>query len=177
MLGFVFGTACLVGLFAVVGGRRRNACGGGRWGHGGPWGHPGWRQRGDGPRGPWEEGPMADGPRGDGFARALGEVLKRRLRIDDEQEGIVDHALADLRAALKDLAAAVKDTRAPLATAFRGEKVDDGSIAAAFGSHDESLARARRDVVSALKQIHAVLTPEQRAQAADWLAAGDGRWV
>lgn len=161
MLGFVFGTVCLVGLFAVMGTRRRAACG--RWRHGGG--------------GPWARGPLGDGPRGEGFARAMGEVLKRRLRVDDEQEGIVDHALADLRAALKDLAAAVKDTRAPLAAAFRGDKVDDGSIAAAFGTHDEALARARRDVVSALKQVHAVLSPEQRAQAADWLAAGDGRWV
>ena len=61
--------------------------------------------------------------------------------------------------------------------AFRGESVDDAAVAATFPRHDDALAHARRDVISALKQVHAVLTPEQRAMAADWLAAHDGKWV
>ena len=113
----------------------------------------------------------------EGFTRAAGEVFKRRLRIDEEQEGIIDHALIDLRGALKGFMDAVQESRAGLAGAFRGESVDDAAVAATFTRHDDALAHARRDVISALKQVHAVLTPEQRAMAADWLAAHDGKWV
>jgi len=44
-------------------------------------------------------------------------------------------------------------------------------LAAIFARHDDALAKSRRDVVSALKQIHAVLRPEQRQQAAQWLSS------
>ncbi len=183
MFGFLFGTMCLFGFAGLMKASFRHhahgayaygpggGCHGGRHGR---WGGPG---GGRGRRG----GGFAfdeDGPRGDGFAKAFGEILKRRLRIDEDQEGLVDHALIDLRAAVKELATVMKDSRKNLAEAFRGEKVDDASLAASFGQHDEAITRARRDVVSALKQVHAVLTPEQRAQAADWLAQGDAQgWV
>jgi uncharacterized membrane protein len=104
-------------------------------------------------------------------------VFKRRLDIDDDQEGIVDHAATDLRAALKELVEELKDTRASIADAFRGDTVDDAALAVAFARHDDAVGKARRDVVSAFKQIHAVLDEEQRAKATDWLASGDGRWV
>lgn len=112
-----------------------------------------------------------------GVGRAMGEILKRRLDVDDEQEPIVDHALADLRKAVDELAAELRETRGPVADAFRGEAVDDAALAAAFARHDDALQRARRQVVSALKQVHAVLEPEQRAKAADWLADKDARWL
>lgn len=194
MLGFVIGTVCMFGFLgmAMAGARRRWAYAHGYGpdgydgcGRGGPWrGHHGWH-------GHWhggfdgEEGPrrgrgrwarMGDGPRGEGVARALGEVIKRRLRIDEDQEDIVDHALSDLRTALGELSTAMKDTRGPLAAAFKDDKVDEAALATAFSTHDEAIARARRDVVSALKQIHAVLTPEQRAKATEWLAS-DATWV
>lgn len=104
-------------------------------------------------------------------ARAAGEVLKRKLDIDDEQEPIVDHALGDLHAAVKELKAEFSATHAPLAEALRGEKLDDGALAAIFARHDDALARARREIVSAVKQIHAVLDKDQRSKAADSLAA------
>lgn len=179
MIGFLFGTMCLFGFAGLMKASfihhhhgayahgHGGGCHGGRWG-----GHGGGRGRRGGFA--FDE----EGPRGDGFARAFGEILKRRLRIDEDQEGLVDHALIDLRAAVKELATVLKDSRKSLADAFRGEKVDDAALAASFGQHDEAITRARRDVVSALKQVHAVLTPEQRAQAADWLAQGDAKgWV
>ncbi|MFZ5479663.1 MAG: periplasmic heavy metal sensor [Myxococcota bacterium] len=119
-------------------------------------------------------------PRGMGrerFARAAGEVFKRRLDVDEEQEPIVDHALADARAALKELADELAATRGAVADALRGESVDDAALAAAFAKHDDAVARARRAVVSAVKQVHAVLEPEQRARAADWIASKDTRWM
>lgn len=180
MLGIAFGTLCLLGLIGMAKGAHHrhhahaHGCGGGaRWGHGR------WEGRwdGEGREGRRGGGRRRDAWTNEGFGRAAGEILKRRLRVDDDQEPLVDHALADLRAAVKELGEELNGTRDGLADAFRGEKVDDAAIAAAFARHDDAIGRARREVVSALKQIHAVLDDEQRAKAADWLASGDARWV
>jgi len=176
VFGLFIGILCLFGLFAMFRAamwRRHH----GYYAWAGP-GCGGYGYRGDGRRG-WggrgRRGPASMGS--DGFARAAGEVFKRRLRIDDEQDDIVDHALIDLRKAVKELVDEVKDTRAGIADAFRGETVDEAALAAAFARHDDALSRARREVVSSLKQVHAVLDPEQRTQAADLIASGEGRWV
>ena len=170
MFGFVLGTVCLLGLAAIGGGR----CHGGRWEHReARWGHHGHGPCGHHGRGLFRGGRFAH----DGFGRAAGEVLKRKLGIDEDQEGIVDHALADLRASLKELGEELHDTRGVLGDAFRGESVDDAALASAFARQDEAIGRARREIVSALKQIHAVLDPDQRARAADLVGAGEPRWV
>lgn len=130
----------------------------GRWGRG-PWGRPDAAQ---------SEQVKA------GFARAAAEVVKRRLRVDKDQEPVIDHALTDLRAALDELSKEVKATREIAAKALEGETVDEGQLAVVFARHDDAMARARREVTSAVKQMHAVLTPDQRKQAAGWVASGEG---
>lgn len=173
MTGFVIGTVCLFGLFGLMRAARHRACGGGYgYGYGfgpGRW-HHGHRhgRHGGGGRAAWADG---------GVARAAGEVLKRRLRIDEDQEGIVDHAMTDLREAGKEYVAVLRDARKDLAAAFSGEAVDEAAIASVFARHDEELAKARRDAVSALKQIHSVLEPEQRKAATDWLGSVEPGWV
>lgn len=186
MIGFLVGALSVVVVAGVA--RRafwmgRHGCGPGRHGgcggrgHGGRGCHAGWH---GGWRGEWrgEGGAGEGGRRGsplhdEAFARAMGEVFKRRLDVDEDQEPYVDHALKDLRAALKELSDELKATRAPVGEAFRGETVDDAALAAAFARHDDALGRARRQVVSALKQVHAVLTPEQRARAVEWIASAE----
>ena len=158
MFEFMFGAACLVGLAAVVRGGRRGGCHGGR-----------------GRRHGWHADGARRGRRA-GFARAAGEVFKRRLDVDPDQEDIVDHALADLRDSLEALGATLHDSRAALSQAFAGEEVDQARLDAVWARHDEAVALARREVVSALKQIHAVLDPEQRALAASWLADAQPGW-
>lgn len=163
MFGFLFGTFCLAGLVGLSGAHRAHRHHHGRHrGCGGPHG----RRHRHGPRG---------GRRG-GFSRAAGEVLKRRLDIDDDQELVVDHALKDARDALKELREVVRDDREALADALRGDEVDQAALDAAFARQDEALARARRQLVSAAKQVHAVLEPEQRATAADLVAHGRPGW-
>jgi uncharacterized membrane protein len=135
-----------------------------RYGHGGCHGG-GWHGR---RRGSFES---------EGFTRAASEVVKRRLGIDEEQEGIVDHALIDLRASVKEFVAELKATHEPLIKAFEGETVDDAAISTIFARHDDALSKARREIVSALKQIHAVLRPEQRERAVKWASKTDHRWV
>ncbi len=153
MMVFAFGRLA----FALGRRRRWRRCGGRYGRHGGP----------GGPGGLGEER----------FARAAGEVMKRRLRIDEEQEPVVDHALRDLRATMTELTRELGETRAAAAEAFRGEAVDDAALAATFARQDDAVARARRDVVSALKQVHAVLQPDQRAKAADWMGSARPRWM
>lgn len=157
MVGFFIGTVVVAALAGALAARIGRRC---AWRHGGH-GCCGRRgRRGHGER----------------YGRAIGEVVKRRLDIDEEQEPIVDHALRDAREALRELGEELKATRATIADALRGEAVDDAALAAAFQRHDDAVARARRQVVSAVKQVHAVLEPEQRATAADLLGKPDGRW-
>ncbi len=155
MFGFVIGTVCVLGLIGLVKGARmrryrRRRCGRSR------------RRRGN---------------RGARRARVASEILKRRLDIDEDQEGIVDHAVADLRSTLSDLRSTFADSRDELAQALRGDEVDDARLAVVFARHDEELARARRQVVSAVKQIHAVLDDEQRERAADLVGSAGAGWV
>lgn len=159
MFGFIVGTLCLIGLVRVVSGGHRS-----HWGHRGGCGH---HHHGRGGR----KGRGRIGP--NGFWRAGAEVLKRRLDLDEDQGDIVDHALRDLRDSTKEFKEVLKDSRDDVADAFRGDKVDDATLAAVFARQDEELASTRRGVVSALKQIHSVLDDEQRQKAADWLGSGE----
>ena len=168
MHAFLIGALSTLGLLFLVRGLRmafrfRRGCHGGGC-HGGHFhgGHrPGYRAR------PLDE---------QGLARAAAEVIKRRLQVQDEQEDIVDHALRDAQASLGGLRATLKDSRQGLGEAFRGEQVDEAALAALFARQDEELKRTRKDLVSALKQIHAVLEPQQRERGADWLASDEG-WM
>jgi len=162
MSGFFFGALCLFGLLCVTRGARyrRHACADGRGNHyRDGYGRPTRRRRSTRA----------------GMTVAATEIFKRRLDIDEDQEDIVDHALRDLFASIKELKEGLTESRSDIADAFTGETVDDGALDATFAIHDSDLARSRREVVSALKQVHAVLTPEQRTRAADWLR--EGRWM
>lgn len=160
MFGFIFGSLCLLGLFGMA---RHVAWHHGHGGSGhGCGGRHGWRRH--------------RRMHGEAFGRAAAEVIKRRLRVDEDQEIVIDHAMKDARAVLEELGAELKDSRKGLADAFRGDPVDDGALAAAFSRHDDAVARARRQVASAMKQVHAVLDADQRKLAADWLEKGGGGW-
>jgi uncharacterized membrane protein len=179
MHGFIFGALTVLGVITLARGLRYAIFGGAWRGRRGGCGHRGWHGRGrfgeddDGPRRPR---PMGERFSTDaGYARAMGEVLKRRLRVDEDQEDIVDHALKDLHQSVGELRAAYVDSRPDLAAAFRGEVVDEALLASVIARQDEAVKQARQDVTSAFKQIHAVLRPEQRERAADWLSGADKR--
>ncbi len=142
----------------------RGGCRRAGW-HGG--GHGGWRGRGS--RGFGFGAVLGN----DGVGRAAGEVLKRKLDISEEQEPIVDHAWIDARTALREVSEELDATRATIAGALRGEAVDEAALAAAFARQDDAVARARRALVSAVKQVHAVLTPEQRERAASFVGRAE----
>jgi uncharacterized membrane protein len=102
----------------------------------------------------------------------MGEAIKRGLHVDRDQEDLVDHALGDVREALRELKDVMKESRQDAAAAFEGDQVDDAALDAIFETQDAALTQTRRQVVSALKQVHAVLDDEQRATAVQWLANG-----
>jgi uncharacterized membrane protein len=108
----------------------------------------------------------------------MAEVLKRRLDVDEDQALVVDHAMRDVNVACKELAASMVEARSEAADALRGESVDDGALEALFARTDEELARTRRHLISAVKQVHAVLDDEQREALADLMVGWDapGRW-
>ncbi len=164
MFGFVVGTLCLILLVKVIFGGRHRRKYGSRGGcgktHFGGSSHKGGRKKGR-----------------NGFIRAIKEVFKRRLDLDEDQADIVDHAFRDLKNAASELKSVVRDSRSDIVGAFEGDEVDDASLAAVFALHDDELNLARKNIVSALKQIHAVLEPEQRQAAAEWLGSAEGRWA
>src|SRR5262245_34795489 len=175
-MGFVFGVMFVFGMIALF----KVAMIGGGWGR---WHHyrrhhHGWDWNGDDDDRPRRRGgPWGARPWREGAVRAAGEVVKRRLKVDEDQEGIVDLAFADLKTAVSSLAETLRDSRGEIAQAFRGDRVDDAALDAIFARQDEELARARREAISALRQIHAVLDPEQREAAVTWLGARELRYV
>lgn len=174
-MGFVFGTLCLVGLFFLfAGGRRR------RWHHRHHHGHHhhahggcGGRRRGR----RWErdERDEEDSSRwaGDGFVRNA----KRGLNLREEQVAFVDDALKDARKAVENFAADLRESRDDLASAVTGETIDDARLDAVFAWHDDSLRQVRKDVVDAIKKVHAALDPDQRSKLANLFDSAAGRWV
>ncbi|MEO0602025.1 MAG: hypothetical protein AAF211_11360, partial [Myxococcota bacterium] len=65
-----------------------------------------------------------------------------------------------------------------LADLTRDEVLDDGRIEVVFDRLDDDLKRTRREVVSAIKQIHATLDEEQRDRLASLLGStSDARRV
>jgi uncharacterized membrane protein len=120
----------------------------------------------------WHGGPRRRSRRRRGrrdVSRAMGELFKRRLDIDEDQEDIVDLALKDARKTLDELRAVLGDSRKEIADAFRGDEVDDATLTATLSHADEEVTRLRRELIFSLKQIHAVLDEDQRNDAADWL--------
>jgi len=103
-------------------------------------------------------------------------MLKRRLDVDEDQSLVVDHAVRDVRDAVAELSQTLADAREEVADALRGETVDEAALDAVFERGDEAVARARRHVVSAVKQVHAVLDEDQRQEVAEavagWTAQG-----
>jgi Spy/CpxP family protein refolding chaperone len=168
VFGFWLGTASLVMLVGVVAGGRRRHLGSGC--------HErrGWRHR------EWHGHPGMGGPRSErrmaGFSLAMAEVVKRRLRIDEEQEPVVDHAVRDLRETWTAVESELHAARTDLAGLFAAEVVDDVAVDAVFARLDEAMKKARREAVSAGKQVHAVLEPEQRSVAADLMARPGAGW-
>jgi hypothetical protein len=160
MLGFLIGTACLIGLIKVARGHRHGYGGcGGRWGHGGYGGY-GMHQGGRG----WGRGGF--GPRF--FLRAMFE----RLDTTPGQEKVIVAAAEELREILGKAKGDIKGTREDFARVFRGEAVDEASVSDIFMKHDTVISETRRGVVESVRKIHDALSEDQRKKVADFIERG-----
>jgi Spy/CpxP family protein refolding chaperone len=146
MLGFIFGTVCLIGLIKVL---RRGHGGYGRWGGHAMRGHGGY------------------GPR-----RWLMRSMFERLQTTPGQEKAIVGAIDELREERVVLREEAQQTRSDLARALGGGFIDDGTLEETFARHDRLLAQVRVSFVEALKKVSEALDERQRKQLADMLQGG-----
>jgi Spy/CpxP family protein refolding chaperone len=150
MLGFLFGTACLIGLFKLA----RGGCG---YGHGrfGGWG----------------------GHRRHGFRRG-GWILRglfERLETTPGQEKVILEAIDDVRTAASKVREDTEGARRDVAEAMRGAHFDQEKVRDVFARFDVKTEDVKKAAMAGLGKIHEALDEKQRAELADVLASF-GRW-
>jgi Spy/CpxP family protein refolding chaperone len=167
MLGFLIGTACLIGLVKVARWGRHGACAGGACGpgygfrghhhHGHGWGHHG----GHGERG---------GRGGGWWMRGLYE----RLDTTPGQEKVIRQAFDEVMEATRAGRGELDRTRRDVAAAIRAGGVDETAMGELFARHDETLREVRKTFVGALAKVSEALDEEQRKRLADMIERGAG---
>jgi uncharacterized membrane protein len=179
MLGFVIGTACLVGLIKVLRGGRcggrygfrghRHGCGGGGGcghGGGGGWHHGRWDARDD----DGEGASWGGGGGGPIYLRAIYE----RLGTTPGQERVIQDALSELKAAAKKIKDERRQTVKDVADAVRGEDFSTEKMGDAFARVDGAVETMRTAAFSALAKVHDALDEEQRKKLADLISRAGG---
>jgi len=187
MLGFIFGTVCLVALIKVV---RHGRHGGWRYAHG--CGHGGWHGHhhdhgpGEGFGPPWARGGWGRGGRGFGRDFML-RGLFSKLETTPGQEKVIRDAFEKVRETMREARAEWRDT-SELSSLLRNETFDRTAAEGVSGKADASFAKVRVVVVEALAQIHEALDDRQRRILADLIESrgrgffsgrpvSDERWV
>lgn len=163
MLGFLFGTACLVGLFWMLKrGHHGGACGHGpgRWHRGGR-GHGSWSDHGG-----WGER--------SGSSWML-RWLFERLDTTPGQEKVIRSAFEELAEKARGLKQTLKDSKGDVARAFRADDFNAEIFGDVFSRHDSAMDEMRKAVVGAFAKVHDVLDPAQRARLAELLESMPGR--
>jgi phosphoenolpyruvate carboxylase len=95
-----------------------------------------------------------------------------RLDTTPGQEKVVLQAADELKGAFGKAKSDLRATRADFARVFRGDAVDEASVADIFMAHDTVISETRRTVVEAVRKIHEALTEDQRARVADFIEQG-----
>lgn len=152
MIGFLIGTASLIGLVKTLRrGRGFGGYGGGCHGH---HGH--------------------HGGRGSYGRRGMLRLVFERLDTTPGQEKVILAAIDDVRAAGQTARGEWKRARADVATAVRGDTVDEPRLAEASARLDAAGQTLREAVSVGLTKIHEVLEPDQRRRLADMIDDGPG---
>lgn len=145
MLGFLIGTACLIGLFKVVGsGHRHHACGR----------HHHHHRRG-------------------GFGeRAMLRWLFEKLDTTHGQEKVILEAVEELKPELHQAKSEWRSTFGDLARAMREPEFDHGAVAGTWLRQDKALEQLRLSLTTGLTRIHDVLDERQRRILAEIIESG-----
>lgn len=174
MLGFVIGTACLVGLVKVLRGRR---CGHG--GYGG-YGHRRWGGHGCGGRGcddGWGRRGRYDDDGGRSYDDGAPIFLRgifERLGTTPGQERVIRDAVDELKQAAKKIADERRQTVRDVADAVRGADFSTEKMGDAFARLDGAVETLRTAAFSALAKVHDALDEPQRRKLADLIQRAGG---
>ncbi len=144
MLGFIFGTVCLIAFIAVW--RRRWSRG---W-HGARFGR--WRQAGRG--------------RYFGLYRLFEE-----LDTSPGQEKAIRSAVAELRGTLGGLRPGLNETKSSVATALANETFDGAGLESVIGARVAELSGVGSALAVAIGKVHDALDAEQRRRLARFIQA------
>ncbi len=133
--------------------------------------HIGWT------RGSCGRGDDAMGHGGDDFEGGFGvrrplRFLAHRLELTDTQVTTLARVLDELKTERAQAAVDGRRTLADFADALGGETFDAAKAQAAGDRRVKSAERLRDAVLAALREIHAVLTPEQRGRLAYLIRTG-----
>jgi hypothetical protein len=178
MLGFIIGTACLIGLIKTLRWGRRwgGGCGYGYGGygghHGGGWGghHRGWDGGGAG----YWDGRREGWGGGWGGPSMLLRGLFQRLETTPGQEKVIVAAIDEMREAGRKARGEVAASRADIAKAMRSPGFDEVLFGEMFARHDAALEQLRKASVGAMAKVHDALDEKQRARLADLIERGPG---
>jgi Spy/CpxP family protein refolding chaperone len=108
---------------------------------------------------------------GFGVRRPL-RFLAFKLELEEEQVTKLAHILSDLKTERAQAAVDDRRTTAAFADGISADAFDDARFATIANERVKSAEHLRDAVVKALKSIHAVLDPEQRARFAYLLRTG-----
>jgi len=146
MFGFLFGTACLLGLTATFARHRHE-------------GHH-----------------CAGGHRGRGFGFGRGRFVLNRLldRLDTTpgQEKVIREAVDTFLEDVREARGQLQATRADVAQAIRGEALDRGAIDDVFERHDRVIERVRQNALDSFGKVHETLDERQRRILSELIEAG-----
>jgi Spy/CpxP family protein refolding chaperone len=144
MFGFLFGTACLLGLTATFAGRHhgQHRCGG-----------------------------QSRGFR-HGRGRFLLNRLLDRLDTTPGQEKVIREAVDTLLDEAHDAKRDFRGTRADVAQVVRAETLDRAAVEAIFDRHDTVIDRVRHTALDAFAKVHETLDQRQRKILAEIIESG-----
>jgi hypothetical protein len=156
MFGFVFGSACLMGL-AMMAARGRRGFGRhhGFFRHG-PGGHHGHHGRG-------------------GFGRRALYHLLDRLDTTPGQDKAILGAIDDFQDSAREARQGLGDLRKQIAEAFRNEHFDETAFTAIFDEPLRRMQTLRDELTKNAATVHEALNQKQREQVAD-LVGSTTRW-
>lgn len=168
MLGFVIGTACLIGLIKVL--RHRHGHGCGYTAHYcGPGGGRGFGSRTH----PWDRFERDwGGPDSDESSPVLLRGLFVKLGTTPGQERVIVDALRELKGSAKRAIDERAKGAKQIAEALRGEDFKVDNMGEAYVHLDAGAETLRDASFAALAKIHAVLDGGQRRILADFIARG-----
>jgi hypothetical protein len=136
------------------------------WGHGGP-GHPG----------PWEEAARRWAGGGEGGGGEFGvrrplRFLAYKLELDERQVGELARILNELKTERAQAEVDGRRTTAAFADAVGGGVFDEAKAGEGATLRVQSAERLRGAVTKALREIHAVLSDDQRQRLAYLIRTG-----